>query len=92
METIPLTADYEILIDRLVKMASHVADTENTPLPAWKAMRSALELIGNTPEAVNLIISVGETGEQQENAPSSIVKTLKELSPARLATVRLERR
>ena len=78
METIPLTADYEILIDRLVKMASHVTDTESTPLPAWKAMRSALELIGNTPEAVNLIISVGETGEQQENAPSSIVKTLNE--------------
>lgn len=78
METIPLTADYEILIDRLVKMASHVTDTKSTPLPAWKAMRSALELIGNTPEAVNLIISVGETGEQQENAPSSIVKTLNE--------------
>ena len=78
METIPLTADYEILIDRLVKMASHVTDTESTPLPAWKAMRSALELIGNTPEAVNLIISVGETGEQKENAPSSIVKTLNE--------------
>ena len=59
-------------------MASHVTDTESTPLPAWKAMRSALELIGNIPEAVNLIISVGETGEQQENAPSSIVKTLNE--------------
>lgn len=78
METIPLTADYETLTDRLVKMASRVTETESTPLPAWKAMRSTLELIGNVPEAVNLIISIGETGELQENAPSSIVKALNE--------------
>lgn len=78
METIPLTADYEMLTDRMVEMASRVTDAESTPMPAWKAMRSTLELIGNAPEAVNLIISVGETGEMQENAPSSIVKALNE--------------
>lgn len=78
METIPLTADYEMLTDRMVEMASHVTDAESTPMPAWKAMRSTLELINDAPEAVNLIISVGETGEMQENAPSSIVKALNE--------------
>lgn len=78
METIPLTADYEMLTDRMVEMASRVTDAESTPMPAWKAMRSTLELIGDAPEAVNLIISVGETGEMQENAPSSIVKALNE--------------
>lgn len=78
METIPLTTDYEMLTDRMVEMASRVTDAESTPMPAWKAMRSTLELIGDAPEAVNLIISVGETGEMQENAPSSIVKALNE--------------
>ena len=78
METIPLTADYETLTDRLVEMASRVTDAKSTPLPAWKAMRSTLGLIKNTPESVNLIISVGETGELQENAPSAIVKVLNE--------------
>lgn len=80
METIPLTGDYEMLTDRLIEMAPRVTDAESTsmPAPAWKAMRSTLELIGNAPEAVNLIISVGETGEMQENAPSSIVKALNE--------------
>ncbi|WP_294481539.1 type VI secretion system protein TssR domain-containing protein [uncultured Bacteroides sp.] len=78
METIPLTADYEMLTDRMVEMAPRVTDAESTPMPAWKAMRSTLELIGDAPEAVNLIISVGETGEMQENAPSSIVKALNE--------------
>lgn len=78
IETIPLTADYEILTDRLIEMAPRVTDTDDTPLPAWRAMRSTLGLIGNTPGSVNLIISVGETGELQENAPSSIVKILSE--------------
>lgn len=78
METIPLTGDYEMLTDRLIEIAPRVTDAESTSMPAWKAMRSTLELIGNASEAVNLIISVGETGEMQENAPSSIVKALNE--------------
>lgn len=78
IETIPLTADYEILTDRLIEMAPRVTDANDTPLQAWRAMRSALGLIGNAPESVNLIVSVGETGELQENAPSSIVKILNE--------------
>lgn len=78
IETIPLTGDYETLTDGLIEMASRVTDTENTPLPAWWALRSTLGLIGDAPQSVNLIISVGETGEPQESAPSSIVRTLNE--------------
>lgn len=78
IETIPLTADYEKLTDRLVEMTSRVTATENMTLPAWTAMKNALRLIGNTQKSVNLIISVGETGEEQEAAPSSIVKILNE--------------
>lgn len=78
VETIPLTADYETLTDRLIEMAPHVTASKNMPLPVWEAMKSTLALIGNTPESVNLVISIGETGGPQENAPSSIVATLNE--------------
>lgn len=78
IETIPLTADYEALTDRLVEMASRMTGAASASMPAWKVMRSALGLIGNPPQSANLVISVGETGELQEAAPSSIVKILNE--------------
>lgn len=78
METIPLTADYETLVERLTEIAPNVNNKSSKAEPAWEAMKRTLALIGTASGAVNLIISIGETGEMQESAPASIVKALNE--------------
>lgn len=78
IETIPLTAEYETLVERLTEIASGVVSKRSKPVPAWEAMKRTLALIGTTSGAVNLIISIGETGDMQESAPASMVKSLNE--------------
>lgn len=78
IETISLTSDYETLVERLTEIASRVGNKNSNPLPAWESMKSTLSLIGDSSGSVNFIVSIGETGGVQENAPSSLVKSLNE--------------
>lgn len=76
IEVIPLTSDYEALIDRMTEFSSRVL-TEKTPsLPAWTALKKALTLIDGHSESVNLIIEIGEKGDMREDAPASVAESL----------------
>lgn len=76
VEIIPLTSDYETLVDKMTGLSSLVTTNKKTSLPAWAAMRKALTLLDNPATSVNLIIEIGEKGEMQEEAPASIAESL----------------
>lgn len=76
IEVIPLTSDYEVLIDRMTALSPLITTNKKTFQPAWAAMRKALTLIDDHSESVNLIVEIGEKGEMQEEAPASMAEAL----------------
>ncbi|MCC8171537.1 MAG: type VI secretion system protein TssR, partial [Parabacteroides sp.] len=75
--TLPVTADYEMLVDSLTALVPAVCNGgEGVALPPWSVLNRTLALPGNSPDAVNLIIEIGETGELQEEAPAAIAEAL----------------
>lgn len=72
VEVIPLTSDYETLVDRMTRLLPLITTDKKTSLPAWAAMEKALTLLDNQPASANLIIEIGEKGEMQEEAPASV--------------------
>lgn len=77
IETIPLTGDYDVLVDRLTAMSPRVDTEQDTLLPAWRAMRHALSLVEAQQGMANMVIEIGETGDMGERAPLDIVEELK---------------
>lgn len=76
VEIIPLTSDYETLVDRMTELSSLITTDKKASLPAWAAMEKALTLLDNQSASVNLIIEIGEKGEMQEEAPASVAGLL----------------
>lgn len=77
IETIPLTTDYDALVDRLTAVSFRVEEEQDTLLPAWGVMKQALDLVEAHPHAVNVVIEIGETGDMRESAPSALTNELK---------------
>lgn len=75
--TLPLTTDYELLVDSLTALlpATGTGGVDNT-LPPWSVLKKTLVLPDDSPDAVNLIIEIGETGGLQEEAPASVAAAL----------------
>lgn len=77
IETIPLTSDYDVLMDRLTALSPQVEEMQDTFLPAWGVMKKVLGLVEEHPNVVNVVIEIGEKGEMKESAPSVLVEELK---------------
>lgn len=75
--TLPLSADYELLVDSLTALLPAIGSGEEGGiLSPWSVLNSTLALLDDSSDTVNLIIEIGETGELQEEAPAAIAAAL----------------
>ena len=74
--TIPLTSGYQSLTDGLTAIAAAMKQGGNESLPAWSALKKALDLLDGQQQATTLIVSVGETGAPDENAIAPLITAL----------------
>lgn len=81
IETIPLTSNYDVLVDRLTDIHASMKSSRKVTLPIWSALKRSLAFIDHTSGAVNLVIEIGSTGnDMMESAPVSIVEMLNKLN------------
>lgn len=74
--TIPLTSGYQSLTDGLTAIAAAMKQGGNESLPAWSALKKALDLLDGRQQATTLVVSVGETGAPDENAIAPVITAL----------------
>lgn len=75
--TVPLTPGYQSLTDGLTAIAAAMKESGDDPLPAWSALKKALDLLDGQEQATSLIISVGETGALHGEAIVPVITALK---------------
>lgn len=81
IETIPLTSNYDTLVDRLTDIHASMKSSRKVTLPIWSALKRSLTFIDHASGAVNLVIEIGSGGnDMMESAPVSIVEMLNKLN------------
>lgn len=75
--TVPLTSGYQSLTDVLNGIAAAMKESGDDPLPAWSALKKALDLLDGQEQATSLIVSVGETGALHGEAMAPVITALK---------------
>ncbi len=75
--TVPITPGYQSLTDALNGIAAAMKESGDNPLPAWSALKKALDLLDGQEQATSLIVSVGETGALHGEAMAPVITALK---------------